>query len=192
LQSDVNQRIAQAGSGQTTPPGALSQDRTNWNLQLGLTFPLFSGGSKDASQSQALETLRQLQLEQKATVGRIEERIRAANFEAGASSATIRLSREASNAAQQNLQLVRDQYSRGAVDIIKLLNSQNAALTAKLNAANAVYDFLIDIINIHRATGSFPFFESPDGLQTWHQQLEDYFKEQGIDTSKELVRSPFK
>lgn len=192
LQSDVNQRIAQAGAGQTTPPGALSQDRTNWNLQLGLTFPLFSGGSKDASQSQALETLRQLQLEQKATVGRIEERIRAANFEAGASSATIRLSREASNAARQNLKLVRDQYSRGAVEIIKLLDSQNAALTAKLNAANAVYDFLIDIINIHRATGSFPFFESPGGLQAWHQQLEDYFKEQGIDTSKELVRSPFK
>ncbi len=192
LQSDVNQRMAQAGAGQSSPFGGLSQDRTTWNLQLGLSFPLFSGGAKDATQTQAFETLRQLQLEQEATIGIIEERIRSANLEAGASSATIRLSREASRAAQQNLELVRDQYSRGAVDIIKLLNSQNAALTANLNAANAVYEFLIDIINIHRAAGSFPFFDSPDELEAWHQRLEAYFEEQGIDTKAEIVRSPFK
>ena len=93
LESDVNQRIAQAGVGQG---GALAQDRTTWNLQLGLSFPLFAGGAKDANQSQALETLRQLQLEREAMVGRIEERIRATIFEAGASSASIRLSQEAS------------------------------------------------------------------------------------------------
>ncbi len=192
LESDVSQRMAQAGSGQGTPPGALSQDRTTWNLQLGLSFPLFSGGAKEANQGQALETLRQLQLEREATVGRIEERIRSTIFEAGASSATIRLSREASHSAQQNLRLVRDQYSRGAVDIIKLLDSQNAALTAKLNAANAVYEFLIDIINIHRSVGSFPFFDSSEELESWHHRLEAYFQEQGIDTKAEIVRSPFK
>ena len=192
LQSDVNQRIAQAGAGQSIPPGVPAQDRTTWNLQLGLSFPLFSGGAKDATQSQALETLRQLQLEREAAVGRIEERIRSANIEAGASSATIRLAREASHAAQQNLQLVRDQYSRGAVDIIKLLDSQNAALTANLNAANAVYEFLIDIINIHRAAGSFPFFDSSEELESWHNRLETYFLEQGIDTKTEIVRSPFR
>ncbi len=192
LQSDVNQRMAQAGAGQSAPTGVLSQDRTTWNLQLGLSFPLFSGGAKDATQTQALETLHQLQLEQKATIGRIEERIRITNLEAGASSATIRLAREAATAAQQNLELVRDQYSRGAVDIIKLLDSQNAALTANLNAANAVYEFLIDIINIHRAAGSFPFFDSSDELESWHQRLETYFEKQGINTHAEIVRSPFK
>jgi outer membrane protein len=192
LKSDVSQRMAEAGSGQSAPTGALSQDRTTWNLQLGLSFPLFSGGAKDATQTQALETLRQLQLEQKATVGRIEERIRTTNIDAGASSATIRLSREASHAAQKNLELVRDQYSRGAVDIIKLLDSQNAALTANLNAANAVYEFLIDIINIHRAAGSFPFFDSSEELESWHRRLEAYFQEQGINTNMEIVRSPFK
>ncbi len=184
--------MAQAGAGQSTLPGALTQDRTTWNLQLGLSFPLFSGGGKDASQTQAFETLRRLQVEQEATVGRIEERIRVTNIEAGASSATIRLSREAANAAKRNLELVRDQYSRGSVEIIKLLDSQNAALTANLNAANAVYEFLIDIINIYRAAGSFTFFDSPDELESWHQRLEAYFQERGINTNSEIVRSPFK
>ena len=192
FESDVNQRVAQAGAGQSTLPGALTQDRTTWNLQLGLSFPLFSGGGKDASQTQAFETLRRLQVEQEATVGRIEERIRVTNIEAGASSATIRLSREAANAAKRNLELVRDQYSRGSVEIIKLLDSQNAALTANLNAANAVYEFLIDIINIYRAAGSFTFFDSPDELESWHQRLEAYFQERGINTNSEIVRSPFK
>ncbi len=192
LETDVNQRIGQAGLGQGSGIGNIpAQDRTTWNLGVGLTFPLFTGGGKDATHLKAVESLRQLRLEREATVGRIEERIRAANFQAGASSAAIRLSREASAAAQKNLELVRDQYARGVVDIIKLLNSQNAALTAKLNAANSVFNFLIDIFNIHRATGSFTYFESPSALEEWHQRLEKFFALRGIDITKELVRSPF-
>jgi len=193
LKSDVSQRVAQGGDGQRTLPfGFGVQDRTTWNVQLGLSFPLFAGGSKDATQTNALETLRKLQLEREARVGRIEERIRAANFNAGASSASIRLSQEAYEAAWKNLILVRDQYSSGIVDIIKLLDSQNAALVANLDAGNAVYNFLIDIITIHRATGSFSYFESAEGLESWYQRLEDYFQEKGINTNDEMVQSPFK
>lgn len=193
LKSDVSQRVAQGGDGQQPPiAGFDTQDRTMWNIELGLSFPLFEGGAKDATQINALETLRKLQLVREARVGRIEERIRAANFNAGASSASIRLSREAYEAARKNLNLVRDQYSSGIVDIIKLLNSQNAALVANLDAANAVYNFLIDIITIHRATGSFAYFESAEGLESWHQRLKDYFQEKGIDIDNEIVQSPFK
>ena len=193
LKSDVSQRVAQGGDGQQPPiAGFDDQDRTNWNVELGLTFPLFEGGAKDATQTNALETLRRLQLERESRTGRIEERIRAANFEAGASSASIRLSREAYDAARKNLILVRDQYSSGIVDIIKLLNSQNAALVANLDAANAAYNFLIDIINIHRATGSFSYFESAESLEGWYQRLKDYFQEKGINTDNEIAQSPFK
>lgn len=193
LKSDVSQRIAQGGDGQQPPiSGFDTQDRTTWNVELGLSFPLFEGGAKDATQTNALETLRKLQLERESRVGRIEERIRAANFNAGASSASIRLSREAYEAARKNLILVRDQYSSGIVDIIKLLNSQNAALVANLDAANAVYNFLIDIITIHRATGSFAYFESAEGLESWYQRLQDYFQEKGINIDNESAQSPFK
>ena len=193
LKSDVSQRVAQGGDGQQNiSSGAVEQNRTNWNVELGLTFPLFEGGAKDATQTNALETLRRLQLVRESRTGRIEERIRAANFSAGASSASIRLSREAYEAARKNLILVRDQYSSGIVDIIKLLNSQNAALIANLDAANAVYNFLIDLINIHRATGSFSYFESAEGLEGWYQRLKDYFQEKGINTDNEIAQSPFK
>ena len=191
FQADVSQRYAQGGDGQSAA-GGTGQDRTTFNLELGLTFPLFEGGSKNATQIQASQTLRQLQLDREATVERVEERIRLVVFQTGASAPSIRLSREAAEAARKNLELVGDQYSRGAVDIVKVLDSQNAALTANLNAANAIYDFLVDLINIQRATGQFDYFLSKEEQEAWFQRLEAFFAKEGIDTSKERAMSPFK
>lgn len=191
FQADVSQRYAQGGDGQSAA-GGTGQDRTTFNLELGLTFPLFEGGSKNATQIQASQTLRQLQLDREATVERVEERIRLVVFQTGASAPSIRLSREAAEAARKNLELVGDQYSRGAVDIVKVLDSQNAALTANLDAANAIYDFLVDLINIQRATGQFDYFLSKEEQEAWFQRLEAFFAKEGIDTSKERAMSPFK
>ena len=131
-------------------------------------------------------------MDREATVERVEERIRLVVFQTGASAPSIRLSREAAEAARKNLELVGDQYSRGAVDIVKVLDSQNAALTANLEAANAIYDFLVDLINIQRATGQFDYFLSKEEQEAWFQRLEAFFEKEGIDTSKERAMSPFK
>ncbi len=195
LQADVDQRFANDGVGQGVPPVAgnlgVAQDNTQWSVGLGLTFPLFSGGRKEATESKALEDLRRLRLEREATIGRVEERIRSAMFQASASFPGIRLSREAAAASGKNLDLVVDQYSRGAVDIIKLLNSQNAALNANESAANAVYDFLIDMMNIERSVGRFDYFLYEDGRAAWFMRLTEFFEKAGMKPSKDMTNSPF-
>lgn len=193
LQADVDQRFAADGAGQAGPPPALGtgQDNTQWSVGVGLTFPLFSGGSKEATESKALEDLRRLRLEREATIGRVEERIRSAMFQASASFPGIRLSREAAAASAKNLELVVDQYSRGAVEIIKLLDSQNAALNAKESAANAVYDFLIDLMNIERSVGRFDYFLYEDERAAWFGRITEFFEKAGVRPSKETRRSPF-
>ncbi|MDT7043119.1 TolC family protein [Candidatus Nitronereus thalassa] len=193
LQADVDQRFASDGAGQAGPPAGLlpGQDNTQWSVGLGLTFPLFSGGSKEATESKALEELRRLRLEREATIGRVEERIRSAMFRASASFPGIRLSREAAEASKKNLELVVDQYSRGAVDIIKLLNSQNAALTANEAAANAVYDFLIDLMSIERAVGRFDYFLYEEDRAAWFERLTEFFEQAGVTPSKLMTSSPF-
>jgi len=193
LQADVDQRFVHDGAGQEGPPAAFGagQDRTEWSVGLGLTFPLFSGGSKEATQTKALEDLRRLRLDRKATANRVEERIRSSMFQAGASFPGIRLSREAAVAAQKNLDLVVDQYTRGVVDIIKLLNSQNAALRANEAAANAVYDFLIDLISIQRAVGRFDYFLYQEDRVAWFERLSAYFAKSGVTPSQETGESPF-
>ncbi len=193
LQADVDQRFVSDGAGQAGPPLALGsgQDNTQWSVGLGLTFPLFSGGRKEATESKALEDLRRFRLEREATIGRVEERIRSALFQASASFPGIRLSREAADASRKNLELVVDQYSRGAVDIIKLLNSQNAALNANESAANAVYDFLIDMMNIDRAVGRFDYFLYKEERTAWFGRLTEFFKQAGVKPSKHMTISPF-
>ena len=162
------------------PSGAGFLSGTTFGFQLGLSIPLYAGGSKDATNLKAQEELRRLKLEREATVGQLEERIRSAMVQAGASFPSIGLSQQAAEASRKNLNLVVDQYSRGTVDIIKLLNSQNAALQANENAANAVYVFLIDLINIQRAAGQFDYFKSQEEREAWFQRLVAFFEKLGV------------
>ncbi len=193
LQADVDQRFAADGAGQDRPPEAPGpgQDNMQWSVGVGLSFPLFSGGRKEATETKALENLRALRLEREATVGRVEERIRSSMFQAGASFTGIRLSREAARAAQKNLELVVDQYSQGSVDIIKLLNSQNAALTANEAAATAVYEFFIDLMRIQRAVGQFDYFLYQEERAAWFTRLNAFFEKAGVTPSQDTGRNPF-
>ena len=54
--------------------------------------------------------------------------------------------RAAAEAANRNLELVTDAYQRGTFDIVRVIDAQNQAVTNDLAAANAVYDYLIDVL----------------------------------------------
>jgi outer membrane protein TolC len=62
--------------------------------------------------------------------------------------------------ARKNLDLVSDSYMRGAAAFITLLDAQNAHVVAEQSAANAVYDFLDDWLEVQRAVGRFDFTRS--------------------------------
>ena len=167
----------------TIPLGPIGFAQTSNNFyvaSIGLTFPLFQGGNKSATSLRVREELRELQFERAATLQRVEERVRAALYQTGASFPSIRLSRKAAESTGKTLELVVDQYSRGAVDIIKLLNSQNAALNANEAAANAVYEFLIDLTKVQRAVGQMNFFQSPEERAAWFERLKAFFVNAGV------------
>ncbi len=186
LQGAGFQQYARGGGGAgslTIPfgPVGFAQSQTDFYVaSIGLTFPLFQGGHKTATALRVRKELREVQLERTATIQRVEERVRAALYQTGASFPSIRLSRKAAESAGKTLDLVLDQYSRGTVDIIKLLNSQHAAVTAHEAAANAVYDFLIDLMRVQRAVGHMSFFESPEERAAWFQRLKTFFVNAGV------------
>ncbi|MFQ5788161.1 MAG: TolC family protein, partial [Thermodesulfobacteriota bacterium] len=152
-------------------------DDTQWTILLQATFPLFRGGAKVADYKQARESLSQLRFERDSTAEKVEESIRSALIDTGASFPSIRFAQDASAAARKNLDLVRDSYSRGVVSILDLLDAQNASLTAELNAATAVYDFLIDLMNVQRAVGKFDFFTTKEEREAWFKRLDEFFTE---------------
>ena len=84
----------------------------------------------------------------------------------------IGLAREGADAAGNNLELVSDAYSQGLVSIIDLIDAQNAALVADLSAATAVYDFLVDWVEVERAVGRFSLFMTADGRNDFFDRLQ--------------------
>ena len=49
-------------------------------------------------------------------------------------------------------------------------------LDADQQAANAVYDFLIDLMRIQRAVGKFGLFLSAEDREAWLKKMEVFFK----------------
>jgi len=165
-----------------TPPNDF-----NWTLALDLSFPLFTSGARTGVRDRDTQELSRLRYEQAALAERIEQRIRSALHAAGASLAGIGLARDAAVATRNNLALVTDSYSRGVLSILDLLDAQNASLVAEEAAANATYDFLIDVFEVARAGGRIYYLASPEERQRLLDEIESYFRERGVSPPRERV-----
>ncbi len=148
-------RIVTYVSGASSETAGTALDRFTWSVGATGTLTLFNGTQNYAQIRQAKRLVEQLDTERAALAQRIDERVRAALQQVIASSANIELSRAAAEAANRNLELVTDAYQRGTFDIVRVIDAQNQAVTNDLAAANAVYDYLIDVLRTERAAGKF-------------------------------------
>lgn len=178
---DVTQVLGEGGEGKDAPtiPGTggitlPKKDDTDWSVGVRVSLPLLEGGGRFAERRRAMEEMERLRLQRAATRERIEQRIRSAVLKTQASSPSIELSRDAADAARKTLDLVQDSYGRGVVSILDLLDAQNNAVIAEQVASNAVYDFLIDVMDLQRAANRFDFFTSAEARDAWFERLDAY------------------
>lgn len=187
LQAKVSNVFSRSGAGseglQLPPAIPLSfpsaQD-LNWNVGVQISLPLFTGLNRVAEDQQARVELERLALEREAAQLAISQRIRSAMHFAGASHAGIEQARAAAEAARKNLELVTDAYRSGAVSIITLIDAQNSALISEQAAASAVYDFMLDLMNVERAVGQFHFFRTEQERQAYFNRLEEFYRKAGV------------
>jgi outer membrane protein TolC len=180
LQASLDDVLSTGGAG-TLFPGF---EDLRWTVGVALSYPLLTGGARFSVKSQAAEELARVEIERRALAQRVEGRVRTALHTMGAALANIELSRDAARAARNNFELVQDAYGRGAASIIDLLDAQNTALIAELRAANAIYDFMIQLMNVERAAGRFDFFASVGDRDAFFDRLDAYFLETGIEPSR--------
>ena len=175
----VSHEIDADGVGQPTfggnIPGFPVADDTNWSVSLSASLPLWSGGALRADTRRNIEQRGQLLEERRNIAQQVELRIRLATLEAGSTYPAIELTEVAAEAARRNLELVTDSYSRGLTNVIQLLDAQTSAQEAQAAANNARYDFLIDLMEVQRATNSFDFFVSANEREAWFQRLRTFF-----------------
>ncbi len=73
------------------------------------------------------------------------------------------------------MELVQDQYAKGAVNLTALIDAQDAALEAQLAEAEARFTFLIDLARLFRAAGDFSLFFEPAAQTTWLDQINNFY-----------------
>jgi len=185
LVADLAYVFAREGAGSNFDPGPLppefapifgQPEDLSWSVGLSANYAI-EGGAKIARRQQAIKSLDALRLELASTEQLIEQRIRSAMHTTGASYAGIEQSRLSADAAEQSRVLVEDAYARGAATIIDLLDGQNNALIAELTAANAVFQFLIDLMEAERSIGKLVLQMSPDERNAFFDRMDDYFEE---------------
>jgi outer membrane protein TolC len=169
------------------PPGITFPvpGNVDWTVGFSASLPLFTSGARRAEISRLTEEIAGLRMELDASRERIEQRARTFLHSAGASYAGIDLADDAADAARRTLDVVSDSYSRGLVDNITLLDAQNQALLADLRSSNAVYDFLIDLMEVQRAVGRFDFFISPEQEQAFLDRMNAFYRMQGFSVREQ-------
>jgi outer membrane protein TolC len=176
LEGGLDNVFSRDGAGSVAPtlPGGIAVGTgpdLQWQFRIQASLPLFTGFERSARRAQAGIDVEQLKVERAAAAQAVEQRVRAALETAASSYAAIALTREASDAAGRNYELVSDAYARGTASITVLIDAQNAAESSAEAAANAVHDFLLDLMRVERAIGDFGALRPAEQQQAFLERL---------------------
>jgi outer membrane protein TolC len=176
LEGGLDNVFSRDGAGSVAPtlPGGIAVGTgpdLQWQFRIQASLPLFTGFERSARRAQAGIDVEQLKVERAAAAQAVEQRVRAALETAASSYAAIALTREASDAAGRNYELVSDAYARGTASITALIDAQNAAESSAEAAANAVHDFLLDLLRVERAMGDFGALRPAEQQQAFLERL---------------------
>ncbi len=180
LVANGSSNVNRSGAGSQDAPGLISWSDRSWNIGVQANLPIFSGGALRANLNRSQYALRKQRQTREAVEEQIETRIRIALHQVGSSYSAIELSLAAAEASSENLSIVTDAYSKGAVSVTDLIDAQNAALAADLSAAEARYVYLIDLLEVLRAAGNFNLIFDPGYMSEWYAEAEEFFRERGI------------
>ncbi len=180
LGATYEQNLSRSGAGSDLSLTGLDDEA--WSIALTASWPLFTGGALRAGLNRNRFSLRQLERLRDATAQQLATRTLVALHRASGSYPSIEFSNEAAQAASENLELVTNAYRAGSVTVTELIDAQNAALAARLRAEDARYAYLIDAVDVLRATGDFALLVEPGSTEPWFQAVESYIREHAVDS----------
>ncbi len=152
-------------------------DEDSWQVGVNASWTLFPGGEISVRTRQLKIDISRLKTQRTDLIQSLELTLRNNVLDIVAKSFNITLSRQAAEAGAKNFDLVQNAYEKGQVSIVQLLDAQNAALTAKLAAANAVYEYFISYLNLERSMGRFVLLASKADQVDFSKRLIEYLDE---------------
>jgi outer membrane protein TolC len=178
LQGGFNNVFQRGGEGSSVPvfpvPTAFpTAPDLSWQFRVQASLPLFTGFGRTATRAQTDIDLDRLKVQRQGIRLAVDQRVRAALESAASTYAAIALTHDASEAANRNYELVSDAYARGTTSITALIDAQSAAENSSESAANAVHDFLLDLLRVERAMGDFGVLRPEEQRQAFLERLRE-------------------
>jgi len=169
------------GKGSTTPviPGVPDglfpePDKFGWDVGLYLSIPVSRGGSGVAAMRESARLVERLEAVLDRVAQQIDTGVRTELYSAGAALMAVTLTRNAAEAARNNLELVTDLYRRGKVDIITLVDAQTQSLVSNLAASDAAYDYLLALLFVNREVGHYRNLDTLEAVQDFSRRLNEF------------------
>ncbi|MEM9173866.1 MAG: TolC family protein [Myxococcota bacterium] len=181
-QADFDRLVADSGRG---AGGRIGGD-DNWSIGVEASIPIAEGGGRVFDFRKLREELSQLRIDRRSEAQNVEERVRRAANESAASFVSIQLSLDAARASTRNLGLVTESYARGALNVIDLIDAQDAAFAARQQAETAVFDHVLDLLELQRGIGRVELFQSTEVRRETLERLDRFLHDGSAGPGEEV------
>ena len=173
LQGQYNRTFNRSGVGSTVPPGGILLDK-NYNVGVNVSIPIFNQNQININRQTNIIQQDQLGINKKNTELAIDGNIRTSVLNVINQISNTSLSKVSEEAAKESLELIQTSYASGAVTVIQLIDAQNNYLNAQIASTNAVYNFLINGLQLERFLGYFFLLNSKEENTKFNQRFIEF------------------
>ena len=172
FQAQMTQTFARGGANSNTQEFDIPDN--TWSVGIGLSYPIFAGKKRRVNYQTTRIQLEQLNNSRMQLDQELELAVNTSLSNTVATSTNIGFSRVASDNAEVNFELVRDQYQAGEVNITQLIDAQQSSLTAKLRYAVAIYEYLQAQLQLEFSVGFFSMLATSEELQEFNDRFIEF------------------
>ena len=173
LQAQYNRTFNRSGAGSTPTQGINLLD-DNYNVALSVSLPIFNQNQNNINKQNAIIQKEQLTINKENLELGISADVRNNILNLINQFSNIELSEISEMTAKEALELTQTSYSSGSVTVIQLLDAQTNYLNAQLAKTNAIYNFLINAIQLERSLGYYFLLNTEDENNKFRQRFLEY------------------
>ena len=176
LQGQYNRVLDRSGEGSSAPMGFSLVD-DNYNVGLSISIPILNQNRTNINRQTSVIQKDQLNINKENTELAIAGNVRTAVLNVINQISNIELSIVSEQTAKDALDLTQTSYASGAVNIIQLIDAQNNYLNAQLARTNAVYNFLINSLQLERFLGSYFLLNTQEENENFSQRFLQFLNQ---------------
>lgn len=177
LQGQYNNTFKRGGVGSTFPTGFPAAPDDNYNIALNVSLPIFNQNTNSINKQTAIIQKEQIEFNQGNLKQSIATNIRTSVLNIINEISNIELSKTSENSAKEAYELTKTSYSNGAVNIVQLIDVQNNYLNAQLANTNAIYNYLIQALQLERNLGAYFLLKSPEENANFSERFKQYLEQ---------------